>query len=919
MASYTLYPPIVENYIPAFVVGGNSSSVCRLYYSLSKYSSTLSSEIKSIHISVVKQNNGQNVVHQVDDAITGRFRSNGIIIINSSPISAGKTNLYYVDIYNNDIIVGDHIGWVVGEIYKIQIRLSTVAYDGSIGQTAWLNVNSNNFSEWSTYCNTKAIGYFSYNIPLMNITTDNHYTWDGEELIIPTILNYPSTTLNLTGYCENEDLSEILYSYRLYLYDTNNSLLEDSGDIYTNKYFTPNQFHYLFKTELNNSFYTIKVNFITNNKFESSISFKFSSIPVYDRTVDVKPVTIEHIETIPDSEVRKKFNSLTTVSEEEEDGRVGIKLYSSDNQPYSGNLCLRRSDSKGGYSNWVDIKIINCINTSINDLDIIYDNTIESGVWYKYGIQTISTSGNRGVLNLMEGLTLREFEYSFLIGANGRQLKLKYNNTMNSYTYNRSDGKQDPIGSKYPFISRNGAMNYRTFPVNGLISFTMDENHLFTNEKELYKYDEVIDSYRQRREDEQLGLYDYKLEYDFREKVLEFLYSDEPRLFKSASEGNLIIRLMGVAEQPNQSLNRMVYSFTATAHEIADNTMENYLKYGFYEVGNYTDDLVDYDLKVGQLDIDINVGGDIIQEIYNKYDFSDYNIVNNKISIEDIRYLSIEFLDDPLNVYNNAGELVSGNNIEYNTKRITIKAPIRKYSFDDLVTFNKNDSILVLGGTDASITKIHIIVDFFYMQKTVPIEDKQPVVTYAERGIGQIYNNYRAGDDVYSEIYNKYYIEWTDQFNRLAELEITNLEADPNSVFFIRSDLNPSGDYYEIGDSGVVNLSSFGLIKDIQYIGLRTINDTIDETADTNVLVDYIFGVLSGYYQNIGPSPEPPAPPIPSYPYYTGATTVIPSARENVLGTKDTIVLQDIHVLKIPYTRTENPSGGWTVVIGDTN
>jgi hypothetical protein len=42
---------------------------------------------------------------------------------------------------------------------------------------------------------------------------------------------------------------------------------------------------------------------------------------------------------------------------------------------------------------------------------------------------------------------------------------------------------------------------------------------------------------------------------------------------------------MDVNCTPNQSLGRMIYSFTSNAFELDDANMENYLKYGFYEVG----------------------------------------------------------------------------------------------------------------------------------------------------------------------------------------------------------------------------------------------------------------------------------------------------------------------------------------------
>ena len=52
---------------------------------------------------------------------------------------------------------------------------------------------------------------------------------------------------------------------------------------------------------------------------------------------------------------------------------------------------------------------------------------------------------------------------------------------------NSSPGKNPlrTIGSKYPFIFRNGHVNYKEFPIAGLISYSMDDAMLFLNSTEL--------------------------------------------------------------------------------------------------------------------------------------------------------------------------------------------------------------------------------------------------------------------------------------------------------------------------------------------------------------------------------------------------------------------------------------------------
>ena len=69
----------------------------------------------------------------------------------------------------------------------------------------------------------------------------------------------------------------------------------------------------------------------------------------------------------------------------------------------------------------------------------------------------------------------------------------------------------------------------------------------------------------------------------FKDKVIEFLYSEQPKLFRSATEGNFIVKVMDASFSPNATLGRRIVSFTATAYEVADCTIENFKKYNILE------------------------------------------------------------------------------------------------------------------------------------------------------------------------------------------------------------------------------------------------------------------------------------------------------------------------------------------------
>ena len=63
--------------------------------------------------------------------------------------------------------------------------------------------------------------------------------------------------------------------------------------------------------------------------------------------------------------------------------------------------------------------------------------------------------------------------------------------------------------------------------------------------------------------------------------VMNWLNNGQPKLFRSPGEGNFIVRLMNVSLTPNDTLGRMLHTFSCTAYEIADYSFKNLNAYGF--------------------------------------------------------------------------------------------------------------------------------------------------------------------------------------------------------------------------------------------------------------------------------------------------------------------------------------------------
>jgi hypothetical protein len=77
-----------------------------------------------------------------------------------------------------------------------------------------------------------------------------------------------------------------------------------------------------------------------------------------------------------------------------------------------------------------------------------------------------------------EGPVLCDFEDAFLYDGE-RQLKIRFNPKVSSFKSTVLESKTDTIGGKYPFIFRNGNVEYKEFQISGLLSVMGDENNEF--------------------------------------------------------------------------------------------------------------------------------------------------------------------------------------------------------------------------------------------------------------------------------------------------------------------------------------------------------------------------------------------------------------------------------------------------------
>ena len=93
----------------------------------------------------------------------------------------------------------------------------------------------------------------------------------------------------------------------------------------------------------------------------------------------------------------------------------------------------------------------------------------------------------------------------------------------------------------------------------------MDDGDLFTSNKPINKTS-------------QLSMENIAAERNYKLEVYEWLTNGQLKLFRSPTEGNYVIRVMNVSLSPNDTLGRMLHSFSATGYEAADCDLESLIK-----------------------------------------------------------------------------------------------------------------------------------------------------------------------------------------------------------------------------------------------------------------------------------------------------------------------------------------------------
>ena len=402
------------------------------------------------------------------------------------------------------------------------------------------------------YVNTKnEIGYYS---------SVGVFKYTGQSSLKINHLVESEINSSLTVYegtYSNIDSTEKEYSYQFDVYN-DDVLVYSSGELIHNVENEIDRFVLPVTLEIGiryNLVYTVT----TTNNLQTSKSYY-----IMDRAL---------------SEIPTELEGTLKATLNQDEGYIAIDFIAKDNKVFVGQYRLLRF-TNNGYEIIDNFIIHGPLSTVASAPTRLYrDFTIQQGVEYRYALQQFSDVAFSQ--KLYSNKVRADFEHMFLYDGE-RQLKIKFNPKVSSFKTTLLETKIDTIGSKYPFFFRNGNTEYKDFPISGLISMLSDENEFFYSwgETERQETRTLTPSFAQiaSNNSTNLSANNLMLEREFKLEVLNWLNNGKPKLFRSATEGNYIVRLMNVSLSPNDTLGRMLHTFSAQAYEIMSNTFQNLLE-----------------------------------------------------------------------------------------------------------------------------------------------------------------------------------------------------------------------------------------------------------------------------------------------------------------------------------------------------
>ena len=342
--------------------------------------------------------------------------------------------------------------------------------------------------------------------------------------------------------------------------------------------------------------------------------------------------------------------------------------------------------------------------------------------------------------------------------------------------------------------------------------------------------------------------YNFSYEREFKLEVLDWLNDGKPKLFKSPTEGNILVRLMNTSFTPEQVLGRMIYSFSTTMYEIDDLTLENIDKYKIQNIGTRITPVQKPVEKQSRINMDFSDSEmryliSVLQQEAGAFDTIDK--INEVISFES---LNMQFTSEPYLIYiGNDGSIYKA---DANTV-FTDGVPYMGY-----IVYINNDPVVLGSAGHFNLSKEDgVEIQSLYAEEgqaeiechyTVyeieNIEDDPQYIRYRFQAGQEIITASPTTNIMQDIIIPKIAYQENKKYEKIAGIYSIRLEAEPYSTFYIKDTSSDNFKRYVVGKTGELKISELDYpIEAIYAVGtsLREVQRRKDPNSESNILVPF--------------------------------------------------------------------------------
>ena len=559
MASTSLFAPQVRSVQPAFIYDNNLGEV-KIYFSLSSFNKK--SDFKTVLYTIIDPNKSST------------WSNNSMLKEDTYPAGKGSIDTDFLKEKSNEFILTLNLDpafkeFNLNQYYQVQLYLSKNSPNEAITEK-WLNDNADFISTPSQ-------------VTLIRPIEEPVFSIDGLQNGSEVSSNLIRKLKGHLDYPKSKTTIEYLLQYRCIIKDQSKNQLFDTQWI----------------KNIEGMDFTINLDFLFEEGKSYILEFDYQTVNGYKPSI--KPTySVSIVDYQADNFPSLNFSSYELINKSAL-GAIelilkNIKTASTEVKDIT-NLLIQRSEGKTGFSVWEDIIQIKAEGDDVNFNDrsfVIRDHFISGDhLFYKYRIIQLDNNDNAVAASKDEMKIESDFEDIFLCNKE-KQLPIKYNPNITGFKWVTQDSITNSLGGRYPIVRRNGDSKYRQFNLSGTLYFDPDTvgfdsvnsnlSQFFPNETStlFISINEValkiwnLTNWKESLTDNQHTIYENR----FKEAAIDFLTDGKPKLFKSPTEGLILVHLTNVSFTPNKTLGRRIYDFSATLTEFAEANEENLARYG---------------------------------------------------------------------------------------------------------------------------------------------------------------------------------------------------------------------------------------------------------------------------------------------------------------------------------------------------